>query len=534
MRRGVVARGLMAALGVLLGGVVWGAQPEALRFDVTDYRVEGNTLLKERDVRAVLAPFRGVQRDFGDVQRALEALERAYREAGYGAVQVYLPEQELEQGVVTLRVVESRIGKVEVTGNRHFDTANIRRSLPALREGQTPNARGLADNLRAANESPVKQARVVLRPALQQGEVDAKVEVEDDKTWRLFSTLDNTGTNQTGRTRLGVGLQHANLFNRDHVVTAQYITSPEKLDQVAIYSLGYRLPLYTLGDSIDLFAGYSDVDAGTTETPAGPLQFAGQGTVYGVRYNLLFPRQGEYEHKLVLGADYRIYDNLCSVGVFGAAGCGSAGANVRVHPLSLSYTGQWTRPGSQMSFYATVSRNIAGGRDGKDQDLIAARPNADADYTILRYGINYGAGLKSDWQVRLRMDTQYSEDALVQGEQFGVGGWNSVRGFLEREIANDRGYSGALELYTPNLGPRIGLGIDNLRLLAFIDAGVAVRNDPVAGDIVRQTVSSAGLGLRMNAGKNFTVRADGATVIDEGGAQQRDEIRVHFGILVSF
>jgi hemolysin activation/secretion protein len=513
---------------------IFGADAVSLRFDITAYRVEGSTLLTNNQIESAVAPFRGKQRDFADVQRALEALEAAYRKAGFGAVQVFLPEQELQGGVVVLRVVESRIGKVEVTGNKHFDTGNIRRSLPALKEGQTPNSRALADNLRAANESPVKQARVVLRPSSRPNEVDAKVEVEDESPWRFFSTLDNTGTNQTGRTRLGVGVQHANLFDRDHVATVQYITSPEKPDQVAIYSLGYRLPLYGLGDSIDVFAGYSDVDAGTTETPAGPLEFSGQGTVYGARYNFLFARHGEYEHKMILGADYRIYDNVCSVGAFGAAGCGAAGANVRVHPVSLSYAGQWARPADQMSFYATVSRNIPGGQDGKEEDLILARPNANADYTILRVGMNYLKAFKSDWQARLRLDTQYTGDALIQGEQIGVGGWNTVRGFLEREIASDRGYTGTLELYTPNIGPRVGFGIDNLRLLAFYDAGVASRNDPVPGDITRQSVSSAGLGLRMGIKKNFALRADGATVIDEGGAQRTDEIRVHFGILVSF
>ena len=533
MLRGAVAVFLIAAFLSVSPPQAFGADPVSLRFDITEYRVEGSTLLTKKQIQSAVAPFQGKQRDFADIQRALEALETAYRKAGFGAVQVFLPEQELEGGVVLLQVVESRIGQVEVTGNKYFDTANIRRSVPALKEGQTPNSRALADNLRAANESPVKQARVVLRPSSTPNEVVAKVEIEDQSPWRVFSTLDNTGTNETGRTRLGVGLQHANLFNRDHVATAQYITSPEAADRVAIYSLGYRLPLYGLGDSIDVFAGYSDVDAGTTETPAGPLQFSGQGSVYGARYNLLFARHGEYEHKMVFGADYRIYNNVCSVGAFGAAGCGAAGASVRVHPVSASYVGQLTGRADQVSFYASAARNIPGGTDGEEEDLALARPNANADYTILRYGLSIGKASKSDWQVRLRMDGQYTEDALIQGEQFGIGGWNSVRGFLEREIASDRGFSGSLEFYTPNIAPR-SIGVDNLRLLVFYDAGVVQLNDPAPGDVTRQSISSAGLGLRVGIKKNVAVRADGASVIDEGGAQRTGEIRVHFGILVSF
>ena len=50
------------------------------------------------------------------MQRALEALELAYRERGYSAVQVFLPEQDLEKGTVTLRVIEARIRKLQITG----------------------------------------------------------------------------------------------------------------------------------------------------------------------------------------------------------------------------------------------------------------------------------------------------------------------------------------------------------------------------------------------------------------------------------
>ena len=89
---------------------------------------------------------------------------------------------------------------------------------------------------------------------------------------KFFLTFDNTGNSQTGSYRLGLGFQHANIANRDHAVTLQVVTSPEKADQVSIYSIAYRLPVYSRGDSMDFFAAYSDVDAGTTSTPAGAVR----------------------------------------------------------------------------------------------------------------------------------------------------------------------------------------------------------------------------------------------------------------------
>ena len=114
---------------------------DALRFEIRSYRIEGNTLLQPAQIERVLAPFVGKQKDFGDVQRALEVLQGLYQESGYAGIQITLPEQELERGDVMFKVVEPRIGRVLVEGNEHFSTENARRSAPGLVVGRTPLTR---------------------------------------------------------------------------------------------------------------------------------------------------------------------------------------------------------------------------------------------------------------------------------------------------------------------------------------------------------------------------------------------------------
>src|SRR3954463_7627265 len=105
----------------------WSAEPtDPIRFEISRFDVSGNTLLAQQEVEAAVAPFAGAGRDFGDVQRALEALEAVYHKKGYNVVTVQLPEQELNGGVVRLIVIQSKIGKITVTGNTVFDEANIR------------------------------------------------------------------------------------------------------------------------------------------------------------------------------------------------------------------------------------------------------------------------------------------------------------------------------------------------------------------------------------------------------------------------
>ena len=112
------------------------APAPAPRFDIEAFVVEGNTLIPQKEVDALVRPFAGQQRDFGDIQRALEALQASYLERGYNAVRVLVPEQDIRSGRVRLQVLEARIRNVRIEGNKFFDNDNIRASLPALKEGR--------------------------------------------------------------------------------------------------------------------------------------------------------------------------------------------------------------------------------------------------------------------------------------------------------------------------------------------------------------------------------------------------------------
>ncbi|MHB8092257.1 MAG: ShlB/FhaC/HecB family hemolysin secretion/activation protein [Syntrophales bacterium] len=528
------------AVVLLLISALSFAQTQAERFDIDRFQIEGNTLLKSDEIEAVLKPFTGKQREYGDVQRAIEALRQRYRTRGFSVVWVVAPEQDLDRGVVTLRVIEARIGKVTIGGNRFFDDSNIRSSLPALREEVSPRAGDISANSQLANENPAKQVDVVLRPGEKQGVVDAAIDVIDVRPLKAFLTFDNTGNPQTGDFRLGVGVQHANLFNRDHVATLNYVTSPGKWDQVSLYSGSYRLPLYSWGASMDFIAAYSDVSAGTTQTVAGPLTFSGKGTVYGLRYNQLLARRGEYSHRIVYGLDYRAYENECALGNFDAAGCGSAAVDVTVRPISLAYSGNWAKPGRISDFYVALSHNVPGAANGQESDFNAARPSptggdgAPSRYTILRFGASMVNAFESNWQVRAAFNAQFTPDALVSGEQFGIAGATAVRGFLEREIVRDTGCFANLELYTPNLAGTLVPGKGNLRGLLFYDIARAA-NQQLAGEDRQQiSISSIGAGIRWNIQRNFNIRFDLARVLDGGGSNEAGDLRGHVSVYIGF
>lgn len=498
------------------------------RFDIARFDITGNTLLPAQEIDKLLAPYTGKQRDFGHVQMALEALEAQYHKLGYNVVQVALPEQELNQGVVRLQVVETKIGRVIVEGNSTFDQANIRQSMPGLVEGQAPNIGDVSSSLKLANENPAKKTTLQLQSGERDDEIDAILKVADGRPWRVAANLDNSGNDNTGKSQLTTQFQHANIGGRDHVLSLQYTTTLEKPSQVSVYGIGYHLPLYALGDSIDLFASYSDVDSGSVLAGIFSLQVSGRGSVFGGRYNQHLRRIGDYESRLTWGLDYKQFQN--NVDMQGI----QLGNDVTVHPFSAAYTGNLSAGNGELNFGVIAVRNIPGGEKGGSADFNRVRAGAPAGYSLVRYNAGYTHASSTDWQMRLNFSGQYTRDMLVPGEQFGVGGASTVRGFAERDVSNDVGQLVSAEIYTPNLCSGLQTVVAQCRALAFYDAAQVRRNDPLPGEVGRASIGSVGLGLRMSVENYMTLQMDYGHVIDAGSTQQKGDNRIHFRVGLTY
>jgi len=518
--------------------------PAAPRFTIQRFLVEGNTILSQGELDGILTPFSGKDRDFGDIQRALEALQDVYTGRGYNAVRVSVPEQDIRSGQVRLRVVEARIRRVRVQGNRFFDEKNIRAGLPSLKEGTSPNTRTIGQDAQLVNENPAKQVSVALQASDDPGQLDATVRVTDEKPSRVSVFADNTGTPKTGNWRTGLGYQNANLFNGDDVINAQLVGSPGHAADVKVFGAGYRVPVYKLSGVVDVLAGYSSVNSGTV---LDVFNVSGKGTVAGLRYTQLLGRIDSYEHRIAFGLDYRAYKNSV---IFGDSGQSEV-PDITVRPASLTYSGRVSQVGRDLSFNLSYSRNIPGGPNG-DQEAFTglldsngnlvldsngnpvkppARPGASAKYSIWRAGVAFSQLLPSDFILRAALSAQQTKDLLVPGEQFGMGGADSVRGYYERETASDIGRRFSLEGYSPDFGSRIG-STWRTRALVFYDAARGHDNVPERGP--ENKLGSFGLGLRANQGKSFAFRLDVARVTKDAGTRLNGEYRAHAAVAYSF
>lgn len=536
------------------------------QFDIVRFQVEGNTILEKDKVEQLVAPFVGRKRVYGDIQKALEALESAYRSQGWGTVQVYAPEQELTSGIVKLQVSEGVVGQVIVTGNKHFSEQNILATLPKLKQGVAPNLREVSENVQLANESPAKQIDVTFGLSEDDGKVDAKIAVVDEKPEKFIFTVDNTGDKErTGQYRTGVAYRNSNLLGGDETLTLGYTTSPDlpggvKMD---VYSLGLRVPFYELGDSLDVIWGYNNVNmpANVVTPGGGPLAMNGKGDVLALRWNHIYPREGEYTSRLVLGYDQKNTLNACRNA--GAPLIGVGCVTLLTTPVSATYSGQWQMPNVAMEFNAGAAYNLAlyGSQDQWRYNYASNGRATERNFLIYKAGGSYFRSLPGDWQVHGGVVAQYSDEPLPSGEQLGLVGSTAVRGFSERALSSDSGVVVNLEAYTPDLAPLVaawGLTIPgNLRLVAFHDFAYGwsrpkdnqawiTETGASSGTAItalneRVTVSSIGLGLRYGLGKDVSAKFDWARILESSPANRStpnapidDQWRVHFSLSAGF
>ncbi|MES2633302.1 MAG: ShlB/FhaC/HecB family hemolysin secretion/activation protein [Pseudomonadota bacterium] len=464
-------------------------------FAIKGFKVTGDNPLSDGETSLVLAPYLRTDATIDTLQKATAALEAALRAQGFGLHRVALPPQEVGS-TVTLNIVKFTIGKVAIEGATIYDEGNVRRTLPELQEGGSPNFKTLAIQTAIANENPNKLIQLGLREGSEADKIDATITVQEKRPWTLALGLSNAGTKSSGRDRFTVSGGHTNVFNRDHHFVGAYTTSLQKPDDVKQLGLSYRIPLYAMGGVIGASYTRSDVvgDFGTFTS-------TGAGHTFGVNYTHYLPPEGGRRSYVTLGLEDKVFDATVINGVV-------IGSDRRSRPLTVGYSSHTDSDNASWGYNFDFSANLSSGRNN---DLVSYQTETlridTVNWKALRGGGNYAANFAKDWLWSVRGQFQYSPDVLIAGEQFGLGGLGSVRGTdIDRPITGDKGFMTSFEVTTPELAP-------GLRLLGFVDAGWLGNNNPNGADKPSSDrIASAGLGLRFSR-EPFAVSLDYGRII---------------------
>lgn len=500
-------------------------EPPEIRFQVQSFQLEGELPVAEEDLHESLSSYLDKEYSLQGLQGIAKSLEQELRQQGYAFYRVVLPAQSLADSEVTFKVVSFSLGELSIEGNKHFDHENILASLPGLEQGASPNIHNLAGALKVANHHDAKQLSLKFKQSNLQDKIDASINVQDESPWRLSLLANNTGNEQTGEARVTLAAQHSNIWNRDHNINLSYTTSPDYLEEVEQYGFNYVFPWYWGKAWINSYYSSSNVDSGTI---AESFDVTGSGENYGVHYLQYLPKGQKYEHWLDFGIDNRLFESEVSlVGISNAVNT----TEIRSVPVSLMYKGEYPFSFSNLFFHVQYVINTP--IDSKNDDEDYSRnglSQARQDWHALRYGFSANSGFYG-WALRLNIAGQYSDNRLISGEQFGLGGSQSIRGYEERETSVDMGNFANLELYSPVWLKTMGV--------VFFDYGEGELRKYQAEDNERYyKLASAGVGVRWQWHKKAFFSLDMAHTFEDasesGTGTEKDDQAVHANLLLSW
>lgn len=529
-----------------------------VRFEVTMFQVDGNTILEQPKIDRLLESHKGAERRMKDVEQARAELEKLYHQAGYPTVLVNLPEQTIEKGLVRLEVVEGHLYSITVTGNEYYSWSSIRMKLPSLTPGALIYEPTFVKELAAVNGNPDRSVTPLLKPGSVPGTVDLELKVKDRLPVHGKLEADNRGPITTPANRLIAEVQHTNVFGNDEILTFNTVQTPTDWGAIQNYGASFVYPVIWPNHLLTVYASKSESNSvlagGAISVGGGDVSIAGNATIAGVRYIVpLFPG-GQSTHQLQIGMDYKRLEKTSAT--FPGGGNAVVLSPVQYIPMSLGYTGFYPDRFGLTKAAFTVKGYVAGMIAGGSREDFGGNPNdpfnkpgnrvgSTGTFAVLQGGVSRSQPLPGEFMLDLSANGQWATQPLIPGEQFFAGGFDTVRGYLQFEAIGDHAIRGRAELTTPEV---LKVPIDRLwqrrrssdytirlRFATFYDAAQIWVAQAPTGQTSQFRLEGAGFGIRVKFPKDI-----GQLVLDSGWAlrdtlnTRRGDNFVHFSVGLSF
>lgn len=436
--------------------------------EVREFRFSGNTLLSTQELLPALARLLDQPLDLEQLQNAATTVAQTYRNNGFFA-RAYLPEQDIEQGVITIHIVEAVFGGIQFDGSNNPKRIGTEQ-IQALFDGQIKPGDKLAQKQleRALLLSDDLQG-ISVAGALTEGDVTGqtvmKVKLTDSPFIAGDVTADNTGSRATGRNRALTSLQ---------------VNSPAGLgDQINLLALvsegsrygraSYTVPAGNDGWRVGVNASYMNYKVITHDVPNN-LQ--GTSDVVGLEASYPILRSRMSNFYLNLSADRKGFDNERD---------GSTSTRHNTAVYTLAFNGN--------NFDSLLGGGANSGSIALSNGDLTNKLNNETlqgEFNKLRYQLRRQQVLTSTLSANAVLSGQWTNRNLDSSEKFYLGGASGVRAYPTSEGGASLG-----QMLNLDLRQQLPHGFN---ASVFYDWGRL--KDPVGGSYV-QAISLKGWGIAM-------------------------------------
>ncbi len=393
---------------------------------VKQYRFLGNTLLTSEQLAPAVAPYLNRSVDFAQLNAAAAAVADLYRAAGW-VVRAYLPQQDIQEGIVTIQIVEAVFGKLKHEGTvpQRISTTQIESIFTARQASGAPlNAEALDRSLLIADDLPGVSVVGSLVAGASERETDLILKAADEPLVVGEAVIDNTGSRSTGSDRLSANISLNSPFGLGDLITANLIHSSGS----NYLRLASSLPLGNNGWR--LAANASNLRYQLVTSEFSGLNAKGSSDTFGLEASYPIHRSRLANLFLNLNQDHKNFDNQSG---------GATTTRYAMDATGIALNGNlfdnWGGGGANFS-----KLNWITGR--RDKDI----GTTDQYFSKLKLSLSRQQVISNALSFYAVLSGQESGDRLDSSEKFYLGGAGGVRAYPSSEGGGDSGVLTSLEL----------------------------------------------------------------------------------------
>lgn len=402
---------------------------------VKAFQFIGANLLPEAVLQAEVQNFIGQTLDYNGLSQVTKKISELYRKNGWLA-KVYLPPQDIQNGMVTIEINEAKLGdvKTNITPNARLNPKLATGMLTqAQQKGAALNNQALERAMLLINDTPGFGAQATLSPGTQLGETDVTLNLTDRPIFNARIWADNYGSRQIGKARVNGQVSFNNLTGWGDALNVHALKSRglEYVSGSLEFPLGYAGTRMDIGAAV---TNYEVVGDGLSDLEA-------EGESYSLRAGIQHPIiRSLYSNLLVLANIEELNSTDDALG-FEISGERYRAITLGLKGDSSDNFGAGLGLGGG-TFWGGVSLT-AGSLDLQNGDDLAAdklSARTDGRYNKLNFYLGRQQYLTEKWSAKALFSGQLADTNLGGFEKFSLGGPSGLSGFTVGEAAADSGW----------------------------------------------------------------------------------------------
>jgi len=432
-----------------------GASVVLTRIEFTETR-----FLSAAELDAIRARHIGQRVDLAAIGRIVQSVNDLYAEKGQITASAVLPPQKLDGGVLQIRLVEGRVGKVSITGAIQTWPWYIRSQVP-IGDDEVVDAPALNRTVSIFNRINELQIRAQLGAGAHFGLTDIELAVTEPPRNVVQLSFDNQGVSSTGRYQGILFLRHHNLMGIDD----RLVLYGSRARGSILGTGSYTLPISPWGTRL----GASFTRSAYRIVNGAVRELRPEGISETASLTLTQP---------VFATDSILLQATAALG----SGSGRS-KQLDIATVDTSYTR--VQAGASLNITLPYLNHIstANWSQVAHEDKLSER---NRNSTILTGNTASFWRITEDFYGTLVGAWQYTGETQLPGDQiFQIGGPTTVRGYPIGAAFGNSGFYGQAELHYMLPNP-----LRQLEAFVFLDHGITYPN---VVDSMRATSIGAGL-----------------------------------------